>query len=152
MFFRMILYIHIYILWRSAWKPERRNGLAKHVSPTTFGSADNKRTAPVSIQRKRQHTSTIIGECNCYTTELLEAFPSQRKPYRTCSRYCRRLGYIKKKTFGSKALRSSQSAREVSSHLAVNEFLVSSSWVSMVLERLIIGCVLWQSCNCGNSV
>jgi hypothetical protein len=40
------------ILWRAAWKPERRSGLAKHVSPATFGSADKNRIAPVSIQRK----------------------------------------------------------------------------------------------------
>jgi hypothetical protein len=94
------------ILWRAAWKPERRSGFAKHVPPTTIGSADNKRLAPVSIQWKRQHTSTRIGECNCYTTDLLEAFPSQRKlsevnPYRTCSRYGRRAGYKRKKTFSS---------------------------------------------------
>jgi hypothetical protein len=55
------------ILWRAAWKPDRRSRLAKHVSPATIGSADN-RIAPVSIWRKRQHTSTTIGECYCDTT------------------------------------------------------------------------------------
>jgi hypothetical protein len=43
---------YIYILWRAAWKPERRSGLAEHVSPATFGSVDKNRIAPVFIQRK----------------------------------------------------------------------------------------------------
>jgi hypothetical protein len=50
------------------------------------------------------NTSPTIGECNCYTTDLLEAFSSQRKhsnqllmcnPDKGCSRYGRRVGYNK---------------------------------------------------------
>jgi hypothetical protein len=33
-------------------KPERRGGLAEHISPATFGSVDKNRIALVSIQRK----------------------------------------------------------------------------------------------------
>jgi hypothetical protein len=40
------------ILWSAAWKPERRSGLAKHLSPATFGPAGKNRIAPVSIQQK----------------------------------------------------------------------------------------------------
>jgi hypothetical protein len=66
---------------------------------------------------------------------LLEAFPSQRNPYRTCSQYGRPGGYIREKTFSSQispeeeaspqksvlsrqsteAVRSSPSARKVQS-------------------------------------
>jgi hypothetical protein len=69
--------------------------------PKTIGSSDNNRIAPVSIQQKCQHTSTTIGECNCYTTHMLEAFPSQRNPYSSCSQYGRPGGYIREKTFSS---------------------------------------------------
>jgi hypothetical protein len=35
----------------------QRSGLAKHDSPATFGSVDNNRIAPVSIQRKPLHNN-----------------------------------------------------------------------------------------------
>jgi hypothetical protein len=73
--------------------PESQNvgaGVAKHVSPTTFGPTDKNRIAPVSIQWKHLYN-------NGGMLLLHNGFAS------SCSQYGRPGGYIREKTFSSES-------------------------------------------------
>jgi hypothetical protein len=71
--------------------------------PSTFPTqlSDRQLTTEQLPSLCNGNTARTIGECNCYTTDVLEAFPSQRNPYSTCSQYGRPGGYIREKTFSS---------------------------------------------------